>query len=156
MLPNYARSFDGMTSQERIIDALGGAKPLGMRGKSVRSSLSAQIRAGLKFSALETLSRRYRIPLAQMQKLLDISDRTLARRREQQQLSKAESDRLYRVARLAVRAEEVLGSSESAERWLKEPLPALGFETPLSLLDTDEGAQTVSDLLGRIEHGVYS
>jgi putative toxin-antitoxin system antitoxin component (TIGR02293 family) len=70
--------------------------------------------------------------------------------------SKAESDRLYRVACVIARAEEVLGSSQAAERWLKEPLPALGFETPLSILDTDEGAQMVCDLLGRIEHGVFS
>ncbi len=145
-----------MTQQERIIDVLGGAKPLGLKNKEARHSLQAQIRAGLKFSALESVLRRYRIPLSQMQVLLDISDRTLARRREQKILSKAESDRLYRVARVAVRAEEVLGSSQTAERWLKEPIPALGFETPLSTLDTDEGAQMVSDILGRIEHGVFS
>lgn len=145
-----------MTQQERIIDILGGAKPLGLKNKAPRHSLQPQIRAGLKFSALESVLRRYRIPLSQMQVLLDISDRTLARRREQKILSKAESDRLYRVARVAVRAEEVLGSSQTAERWLKEPIPALGFETPLSMLDTDEGAQMVGDILGRIEHGVFS
>ena len=129
---------------------------MGLKNKAPRHSLQAQIRAGLKYSALESVLRRYRIPLSQMQVLLDISDRTLARRREQKILSKAESDRLYRVARVAVRAEEVLGSSQTAERWLKEPIPALGFETPLSMLDTDEGAQMVGDLLGRIEHGVFS
>ena len=145
-----------MTPQEKIIAILGGAKPLGLKSKQARPSLQAQIRAGLKFSALESLQRRYRIPLAQLQTLLDISDRTLARRRAQQTLSKAESDRLYRIARVAVQAEEVLGSTQTAERWLKEPLPALGTETPLELLDTDEGVQMVSDILGRIEHGVFS
>ena len=145
-----------MTPQEKIIAILGGAKPLGLKSKQARPSLQAQIRAGLKFSALESLQRRYQIPLAQLQILLDISDRTLARRRAQQTLSKAESDRLYRIARVAVQAEEVLGSTQTAERWLKEPLPALGTETPLELLDTDEGVQMVSDILGRIEHGVFS
>ncbi|MGH9838311.1 MAG: type II RES/Xre toxin-antitoxin system antitoxin [Blastocatellia bacterium] len=145
-----------MTQQERIIAVLGGAKPLGLKSKTARHSLQARIRAGLKFSALESVLRRYQIPLSQMQVLLDISDRTLARRREQQILNKSESDRLYRVARVAARAEEVLGSSQAAEGWLKELIPALGFETPLSMLDTDEGAQMVSDILGRIEHGVFS
>jgi putative toxin-antitoxin system antitoxin component (TIGR02293 family) len=145
-----------MTPQERIIDVLGGAKPLGLKNRAARHSLQSQIRAGLKFSALEAFQRRYQIPLSQLQVLLGISDRTLARRREQQILSKAESDRLYRVARVAARAEEVLGSSQAVERWLKVPLPALEFETPLSMLDTDEGAQMVCDILGRIEHGVFS
>ena len=145
-----------MTPQERIIDVLGGAKPLKLKRKTTRLTLPAQIRAGLQFSALESLQERYHISQAQLQGLLDISDRTLARRRAQRVLSKAESDRLYRLARVAARAEEVLGSRETAERWLKEPLPTLGGETPLSLLDTDEGAQQVGDVLGRIEHGVFS
>ena len=107
-----------MTPQERIIDVLGGAQPLGLKRKAAQPTLRAQIRAGLKFSALEAFQRRYQIPLAQMQALLDISDRTLARRRAQQTLSKAESNRLYRVARVAVHVEEVLGSAPAAERWL--------------------------------------
>jgi putative toxin-antitoxin system antitoxin component (TIGR02293 family) len=145
-----------MNTQERILNVLGGAQPPGVKSRTARHSLQPRVRAGLKFAALEALQRRYQIPLAQLQTLLDISDRTLARRRRQQWLNKAESDRLYRIARLGARAEEVLGSIASAERWLKEPQPALGSETPLSMLDTDEGAQLVGDLLGRIEHGVYS
>ena len=145
-----------MTTQDRIIDVLGGAKPLGMKTLAARRSMQPHFRAGLKFSALESLQRRYQIPVFQMRALLDISDRTLARRRARQMLSKAESDRLYRVARVGARAEEVLGSIQATEKWLKEPQPTLGFETPLSLLDTDEGAQIVGDILGRIEHGVFS
>ena len=145
-----------MTTQERILNVLGGAPPKGIKARAVRLSLQPQVRSGLKFAAHEALQTRYQIPLAQLQTLLDISDRTLARRREQQWLNKSESDRLYRIARLGARAEEVLGSIAAAERWLKEPQPTLGSETPLALLDTDEGAQLVGELLGRIEHGVYS
>lgn len=145
-----------MTPQERVLDVLGNARQRQLRSKAAPASLPAQIRAGLQFAALEAVQRRYRIPLAQLQVLLGISDRTLARRRVQKVLSKAESDRLYRLARVAARAEEVLGSSEITARWLKEPQPVFSAETPLALLDTDEGAQMVSDLLGRIEHGVYS
>ena len=82
--------------------------------------------------------------------------RTLARRKVSQTLRPDESDRLYRVARVAARAADVLGSSEKAERWLKKPNPALGDEVPLRILDTDIGAQQVEAVLGRIEHGVFS
>jgi len=40
--------------------------------------------------------------------------------------------------------------------WLRSRNQALGGATPLSLLDTDAGAEDVMDLLGRIEHGVHS
>ncbi|MGH9845548.1 MAG: antitoxin Xre/MbcA/ParS toxin-binding domain-containing protein [Blastocatellia bacterium] len=43
-----------------------------------------------------------------------------------------------------------------ASLWLQEPNRALGLQTPLSLLDTDEGARRVEDVLIRIEHGVFS
>lgn len=145
-----------MTPQERILQVLGGGKVTRAKRQAATFSPQAQIRAGLGFAALEALQQRYHIPLAQLQKVIGISDRTLARRREQQQFNQAESDRLYRLARIATRAEEVLGSITAAEHWLKESIPTLSNETPLSLLDTDEGAQQVGDLLGRIEHGVYS
>lgn len=54
------------------------------------------------------------------------------------------------------RAEEVLGDFDKATDWLSSENNALGGVTPISLLDTDAGAQSVMDLLGRIEHGVYS
>lgn len=145
-----------MTAQQLVVNVLGGLKPRKQKGKAAHASLPEQIRAGFDFAALEALQARYQIPLAQLQVLLDISDRTLARRREQKVFSKSESDRLYRVARIAARAEEVLGSSQNATRWLKEPMSVLGGETPLSLLDTDEGTQMVGNILGRIEHGVFS
>jgi putative toxin-antitoxin system antitoxin component (TIGR02293 family) len=80
----------------------------------------------------------------------------MARRKEERRLSASESDRLYRLARIAARAEEVLGASEEARRWLVAPNRALGSVAPLSLLDTDEGARQVEAILGRLEHGVFS
>lgn len=145
-----------MTTQEHIIEVLGGAKALGLKRGQAMTSLQEPVRAGLRFSALEAIQRRYQITQAQIQYLIDISERTFARRKVEQVLNKSESDRLYCVARIAALAEEILGSTETAAAWLKEPIPALGRVTPLSLLDTDEGAQRVADILGRIDYGVYS
>jgi uncharacterized protein (DUF2384 family) len=51
-------------------------------------------------------------------------------------------------------AEKVLGSSAEVERWFHSNLKALGGKTPYEvyLVKPEE----ISDLLGRIEHGVYS
>jgi len=61
-----------------------------------------------------------------------------------------------RIKSVVDHAEEVFGSSQAAERWLTEPSPALDFLTPLAMLNTEAGAQIVSEILGRIEHGVFS
>lgn len=61
-----------------------------------------------------------------------------------------------RIKSVVARAEEVFGSSQAAELWLNEPVPALDFLTPLAMLNTEAGARIVIEILGRIEHGVYS
>jgi putative toxin-antitoxin system antitoxin component (TIGR02293 family) len=82
--------------------------------------------------------------------------RTLARRKKEKRLHADESDRLFRVGRIAALAEETLGSKDKAKRWLQKPNRALGGAAPLRLLDTELGARQVEDVLGRIAHGVYS
>lgn len=72
-------------------------------------------------------------------------------------LSPEESDWVYRVAaayRSALRLFE--GEAESARRWLNEPAKALGGDSPLQHLDAEAGAAEVQDLIGRLEHGVYT
>ena len=67
-----------------------------------------------------------------------------------------ESERIYRIAKIYDRAVEVFGDEEMGRRWLKEPAWALGDRTPLEFAETELGAQEVDDLLGRIEHGVFT
>lgn len=71
-------------------------------------------------------------------------------------LSAEESARLLRLARSLLRASEVFEDAAAAIDWLKSRNRALGGVTPLSLLATDAGAESVMDVLGRIEHGVCS
>ena len=54
------------------------------------------------------------------------------------------------------RALETFEDIDTALDWLKSPNAALSGTTPLSLLDTDIGAESVSDTLGRIAHGVFA
>ena len=80
--------------------------------------------------------------------------RTMARRRLSRKLDPVESDRLYRIARVAAQAVSVFGTEDQATTWLQRPNRALGGQLPIRLLDTDVGARQVEDVLGRIEHGI--
>jgi putative toxin-antitoxin system antitoxin component (TIGR02293 family) len=61
-----------------------------------------------------------------------------------------------RFARLMGQAVEVMESEENARQWLTSPQVGLGGAVPLEYAETEVGAREVEDLLGRIEHGVYS
>lgn len=54
------------------------------------------------------------------------------------------------------RAASVFGNITAGSEWLNIPNESLNEQTPLSLLDTDLGTESVLDMLGRIAHGVFA
>jgi putative toxin-antitoxin system antitoxin component (TIGR02293 family) len=84
-----------------------------------------------------------------------IPRRTLAHRRARRQaLSRDESDRVVRVARIAGLAEEVFDDPERSWRWLRGAKRQFQRRTPLELLATEAGARLVEELLYRIDEGI--
>lgn len=82
--------------------------------------------------------------------------RTLVRRAAQKQtLTILEIDRALRLARIRLQALRTFGSPEKADRWLRNPTPALSNQTPMKLLQTETGAQQVQELLVQIAHGIF-
>ena len=71
-------------------------------------------------------------------------------------LNAVSGDRLVRSARLYTIATEVLEDGLTAAQWLKTPQRALDAGVPLELAQTDIGSRAVEDLLGRMEHGVFT
>lgn len=114
------------------------------------------VRQGLPAASVDAVMRMTRITQAQLTQALAIPERTLARRKREGALSPEESAKFVRFARVVERAGTVFESIENALDWLQSPNAALGGVTPLSLLDTDIGADSVQDTLGRIEHGVFA
>jgi len=96
------------------------------------------------------------LTLKELATTLDLSARSLQRRRREGRLARYESDRLYGLARIIALAKHYLGDSPKATRWLRRPNRALGGSTPLELVDTELGARTVENVLGRIAYGGVS
>lgn len=114
------------------------------------------VRRGLPAASVEAITRLTRIAQSELARALAIPERTLARRKREGLLSADESAKFVRFARVVERAEVVFEDGVPALVWLKTENAALGNVTPLSLLDTDLGADSVLDTLGRIEHGVFA
>lgn len=134
---------------------LGGAEVLSVTPHSPLDWVPV-IRLGLSAAAIDALTRFMRLSRAELAAALGIPERTLARRKREGRLNSEESSKLIRLARVLERAEEVFEDLNTAVDWLKTVNASLGGVTPLSLLDTDIGAEGVMDTLGRIEHGVFA
>jgi len=147
---------DRMVNELRaVVQELGGEQALGRRLASDRDLRDA-IRQGFPPAVVEELMRASGLTLKELAAALDLSTRSLQRRRRGGRLARYESDRLYRLARIIALAREYLGEHERALRWLKHPNRALGGIAPVTAIDTELGARQVENVLGRIAYGGIS
>ena len=93
----------------------------------------------------------------ELAKLINIPARTYARRvADKARLKLHEGERAARLMRIFDRAKQLFVTEENVRKWLHAELPALGWRTPIDYAQTEPGAREVENLIGRIEHGVFS
>ena len=110
------------------------------------------VEQGLSTQAIDSL-RRHGLEDDEVYALLP--RRTLAHRRaRRERLSREESDRVVRVARIAALAQQVFGEPERAWRWLRDGKRQFQGRSPLQLAATDAGARLVEAALYRIDEGM--
>lgn len=140
---------------EQIYAVLGGRKSLGVPPPEL-PELRHLLEEGLPFPSLESVRETLDLSASEVLLSLGITTRTLARRRKSQKLAPAESDRLFRLARIAALALDVFEDTDKVRRWLHKPNRALGGAPPLHLLTTDIGARQVEEELIAIDHGIFA
>ena len=135
---------------------------LGLRAATPADAI-ARVERGLSLAAADRLADRLGLSPAELAQASGASPRTLARRRQSGRLAPAESDRLYRLARLFERAVETFDTTgdraaaeDDARRWFHLPQWGLGGATPLDYARTDPGAHEVEALLDRIDYGALA
>jgi putative toxin-antitoxin system antitoxin component (TIGR02293 family) len=113
-----------------------------------------QIRTGLSFETVAATAQALGLTVNDLAAFGVIPVRTLSHSRRGGQFSPAQSDRVARFFRIWRRTLDTFGGADQARRWLERPTRPLGGAAPMSLLDTEEGARFVEDVLSRIDHGL--
>lgn len=89
--------------------------------------------------------------------ILNLSEPTLYRLlKSKNDLKRNNSVQLLEIADLFLYGIEVFDSNENFFKWLQLPNTSLGGIKPEELLEIPGGISKVRDVLGRIEHGIYS
>ena len=140
-----------MVSAAAVAQALGG---LGRRKAVITElALADAVRDGLPISALNRLIADGIVTEPEVEAHF-IPRRTLYARRQKGTFSREQSELIVRLARIAAIADEVFVDRRKSHDWLRDANGALAGQTPLSLLDTEEGGTLVEAILGRIAHGI--
>jgi putative toxin-antitoxin system antitoxin component (TIGR02293 family) len=107
---------------------------------------------GLALSALDSLVRQGYLKMAEL--ALVAPPRTLSHRRAKgERLRPDESERLARIGKTIVLAEQVFGDKAGALEWLHAPKRKFEGKTPFELLTTAEGGLLVEEELVSIDEG---
>jgi putative toxin-antitoxin system antitoxin component (TIGR02293 family) len=119
--------------------------------------LIEKITEGLPFRTFEKLRTEIGLSSKELAAIVQIAPRTLTRRKTARRFQPDESDRILRASRVFDKALELFdGDREGARAWLTTSRQVFNGSSPLEFAVTEVGAREVEDLMGRLEHGVFT
>jgi putative toxin-antitoxin system antitoxin component (TIGR02293 family) len=141
-----------MIRPDEVATVMGGKAILGRTVRSM-SELESTVSSGLPKRALRATAERVAsLPAEARRVMYQVVPEATYKRRTR--LSRMESERTERLARVIAAAEHVWDSLEDAREWLTKPHAELGNRTPLQSAMTELGARRVEDLLDRLFYGI--
>lgn len=111
---------------------------------------------GIPKLSVEYLAWVLAIPMVDMAGLLNVSYKTLGRKKKTDILDELSSSLSIEIANTVAKGLAVFEDREKFNRWLQKENRALKGKKPFELLHTPTGIKLVNQILGRIEEGVYS
>ncbi|MBL7473771.1 type II RES/Xre toxin-antitoxin system antitoxin [Robertkochia sediminum] len=112
---------------------------------------------GLNANIIKNFREYFDLSLGATAHMLNVSEPSIYRwTKANKKLERNVSIKLFEISELFLTGTEIFGSKENFFKWLNLPNTALGGMQPSELIEIPEGVSKVRDILGRIEHGVYS
>ncbi len=119
--------------------------------------MAQRVEEGLPVADVMQFARQAGFTNEELARLIQIPPRTYARRvAAKGRLKIPEGERAVRLMRLFDLAKRVFGTDENTRGWFNARIPALGGKSPIDYAQTEPGAREVENVIGRIEHGVFS
>ena len=118
--------------------------------------IDLEVKKGIPKKFLDKTMSLMKISLQEMSDILHVSERTLRRYDDKTILNTKQSERIVELTKLYQYGEEVLGDITKFNHWMDSKILAIGNKKPKEFLDTSIGINMLKNILGRIEHGVYS
>lgn len=121
------------------------------------TSKNAAIHQGFKPEVYRNILAKARLSQTEFHHVTLIPISTIKRRlKNGERFNTQESDVMYRLALLIKLATELFGNEQRALAWLRESVYGLNGKRPLDMIATTVDFETVKELIGRLEHGVFS
>ena len=157
--PRWAAGSPGVAAVSvGAIEFMGGRR-LFKQWPQSRAEIHGALVKGLPYAVLVHLvDHLSALSLDEVAGAVGISGRTLRRQKDQpdRPMPPDLASKTWFLAETLAQASAVFGDRHAAERWLARPALGLDGARPIDLLCTLQGAELVTEFLGRLEHGVYN
>jgi len=120
-----------------------------------RTDLINIARNGIKTKYLSEIQDFTSLSDNEISYILPISKRQLVRYSSAHILNKEITSHLIQLIELFQKGFQLFGEKKF-KLWIRTPNKVLNKNTPIDLMDTSIGIEMIEDIIGRIEHGVYS
>jgi len=145
----------GLTKEEIKWELLGGALFSQNMPETTLEYYDA-VKNGVPKLSIDILAGIMEVPMTTMANLLNLSYKTLTRKNKKDLLSSVVSFHTYEMSDIIAKGFEVFEDGDKLNKWLHKENRALKGKKPFDLLDSPTGIKLVSQVLGRLEEGVYS
>lgn len=113
-------------------------------------------RKGISKKELEELKKRAGLDYDQLSHILQVARATLISKKGSEKFPPLLSEKIMSIADIYSYGYQVFGSEQEFNKWIFQPIGALGGKPPYEILDNLYGREEVKHIIGRIEYGVYS
>lgn len=120
-----------------------------------RTDLISIARKGIQAKYLVVIQEFTSLSDKELSAILPISQRQLVRYEKTHKLNKEITSHLIQLIELFQKGYKLFGK-EKFKLWIRTPNKVLNQKTPIEIMDTSIGIELIEDVIGRIEHGVYS
>lgn len=115
------------------------------------------VHQGFKPKVYRNIIEKTKLSQSEFHSVTHIPVSTIKRRlKNGERFNTQESDAIYRLAMLIKLATELFNDEKRALEWMRESVYGLGGKRPLDMVSTTVDFEIVKDLIGRVEHGVFS
>ena len=156
--PGLGPGEGGAAVSAGAIEFMGGRR-LFRQWPQNRAEIHGALVKGLPYAVLVNIvDHLSALSADQIADAVGISARTLRRQKDQpdKPMPADLASKTWLFAETLSQASTVFGSRDAAERWMARPAMGLDGARPIELLRTLQGAELVTEFLGRLEHGVYN
>ena len=115
-----------------------------------------QVRSGISKSVLVEIKNRINIDYDSLSIIIGTTKTTIHNKKNDEKFGSTVSEKIVALFDLYEFGYSVFEDKLNFEKWIQTSNRALDNKRPIELLDTIFGIDEVKNIIGRIEHGVYS